>query len=259
MIISKAALGVAVVAAKDSAVPMLGYVRFETDGSIIAAARNMIVVVGPVPEEVRKEVPLYRRETPVSAGFCITGETVKKVSTAIGVDKLFGGRLEFADVTAPDSQGRCIFTLHDGRREQKIEARARIEKEWVPWRDIVKEALSGRRGTLAVEGERTILNRVRLRMMLDVIDKAAPDRGGGESPAYLEFTGKDDIIVRSVNYVTGQRVIGVMTSYKGGVGVWLKESDWERRLYAVAKRERISTGGDLQGNGGTALAVNRVV
>lgn len=218
MILSKASLQISALSKRDTAIPGLDCISIEPDGTAVAASKNVVLAISPPVEDAITNIPV--EDTGRNSGV-IHQDLVKKVITAIGSDSAFGGRLEYCDMSGDGS--RVIFSVHDGRNPGTIRGRKEHDG-WVPWKKI----FSGRHG----DGKQVILNRSRLKILLDVLDKIAPENGG-ETPVYLEFTTEGDVLLRAKNYITGQRILGVMTNYKGK---WQEDTEWERRILAGETR-----------------------
>ena len=224
MIFSKPALQICSICKKDSKIPMLDNVKLETDGTVIASARNILVAVSPVPSAVSEKIPLDKSG---EVNCCVSAESIKHIVTSIK-DIAFGGLLEFANIKIDDK--KVSFTFKDGKRTSSVEVN-KLSGSWIKWKDILKNALKRKRET------KVILNRSRLKMLLEVMDKTSPDKGG-ESPLYLEFTDDNNVVLRSFNALTGQWTYAVMTSYKMGMDVWPEETEFEKKLLKSGKRLR---------------------
>ena len=224
MIVSKASLQLSALAKKDTTVPQLENIKVESDGTVVAANRNTVIAMSPVPDEAKRNLPT--RESEPCEGM-IPRDLAQRAMTAIGRDRMFGGRLEFADVSK--ERGDIKFKVVDEKNKTATLEDEEPRGEWVPWRQIITE--HGKTiGTF-------ILNRSRLHILLDILDRAAPD-SGGETPVYLEFTEDNYLVIRARNYITGQDVFGVMMSYKGAQ---LEQSEWEEGIRAgktISTRER---------------------
>jgi hypothetical protein len=211
MILSKSALQIVVLCKKEAAIPILDNVRIEIDGTVISSARNIILAVSPVSVDT----PFKSEGEGVEC--TLTSDTIKKVVSAIGVDTVFGGKLEFTNITKENDT--ITFEVRDGKRISHVAGRT-YDGPWVRWKEIVDKALNKE-----VVG-RVVLNRARMKLLLDALEKAAPDKDG-ESPIYMEFT-KDDVIFRAFNYKNGQQVLGVVGMY-GSPGKWPERTKWETR------------------------------
>lgn len=227
MIISKSNLKVADVAKIDSSIPALGNVHFLKDGSTVAANGRALITVSPVHKEVKQAIPLTEsvpKEQTISLG------TVKEILKNMPKDVMFKGLLEHCDL------GIGTFTLHDGKRKKKVEAKV-YDREYIDFRKMFYKAGEKRSKC------RIVLNRKRLINLLQAIDAICTDNSG-ENPIYLDFTEDNNIILRGVNVVNGQRAIAVMTSYKHEEGKWLVEDVWEEKMLGKrkAKTRRKSVG-----------------
>lgn len=220
MIVSKHSLQVVNVTTKDSKIPILDNVHFAQDGTVVGAASSVVLAVSPVVGKVRKAIQL--EQVPLTEGVTVSSASVKQVIKNMPNDTLFGGLLEHCDVRYQGGS-RVHFATHDGKQELSIAA-AKNPAKYVDWRAILKRSLESR------SEKRIILNRTRLRLLLETLDKVCPD-ASGESPVYLDFTKDDDIIVRARNMKTGQRALGVMKTFRFTEEAWLTETDWEKGLY----------------------------
>ena len=229
MIVSKSSLLAVQVTAKDKDIPALDNVRLEADGTMVGAAGNVVVAVSPVNPKVAAQVPL---DDSGPGAATISAETVRKALKLLTADKTFGGLLEHCDIDVDDDN--ALFTFTDGKRKHTMKGRL-YPYDYIPWRAIIEQALGSKEPT------RVILNRARLRLLLETVEKICPD-STGQHPVYLEFTDYGDVICRARNPVTGQRVVATMKNYAFGSSAWLKEDEWEERLAGkkkkVAKRER---------------------
>jgi hypothetical protein len=220
MVVSKSALKVSALSKHDKSIPGLDSISIENDGTVVAGARNIFVAVQGVEEKVTKNIPISD-SGPSEA--VISSEFARKVCDSIENDKVFKGKLEFADVRVVDD--KVEFTLHDGRRESIVRG-AKSGEEWVPWRSVFHNAGQP-------YPQVAILNRARLKVLLDVLDKIAPE-SGDETPVYLQFTDAHNIVLRAKNYNTGQRVLGIMTNY---FGKFPEDSEWEKEILRKPKRK----------------------
>ena len=196
------------------------------DGHTSAHNKKAQVFVGPVPQSVKKSVPLDDSEVEDDIG--ISTDTAKAVIKNISKDTRFGGLLEHCAVDVDDNS--ATFTTTDGVRRVPISGRV----------SGVKTDLSGvlisavRNSTNGV-----CLNRKRLMALLNVMDKCCTDTSG-ESPVWVSFTKDNDVILRGVDFKTDQRVIARMVSYKDEEGKWIQDSDWEKQYKRKAvKRNNI--------------------
>lgn len=193
--------------------PILHNVHF-VEGMTVAFDGKVLLVISPVEESRKKDIPLKEGET---GPMTLSAETIREVLKNMPPDKQFGGLLEHADLSAEGT-----FKLTDGKRSRSISGKI-YKKDFIDYKGVLRKA---RAAKVAV---RVVLNRKRLRNLLDVIDKACPD-SSGEAPVFLEFTDENDIFVRAVHPINGQRALGYMTSYKLDEGKWLWPDDWESKL-----------------------------
>jgi hypothetical protein len=233
MIVSKSSLLSVLVTAKDKDIPALDNIRLEADGTVIGAAGNVVLAVSPVHEKVAAQVPL---DDSGPGEATIAADTVRKALKLLQADKTFGGLLEHCDIAVHDDE--AVFTFTDGKRKHTMNGRL-YRHAYIPWEKILETAMHSKEPT------RVVLNRARLRLLLDTIEKICPD-STGQNPVYIEFTSLGDIICRARNAVTGQRVLATMKNYSFGKSAWLSEDEWERRLAgggARARRDRTKVRG----------------
>jgi hypothetical protein len=219
MILSKQALQAVMIAGKDKQIPGLDNLHVTATGECVAANRNCVVTVSPVSEKVCEALPIQNSGACPESTF--STETVKHLLSAIPADTMFKGRLEFLDMKEV-SEHELQFLLHDGKRKKTIEAR-KYNGKYIPYTEIVNRVLSKRQGAV-----KCLLNRQRLRLLLDVMDKVCEDVSSGEAPAFIEFCEGGEIIIRGVNQKTGQRALAVMTAYQSEQ--WLEPDEWENNL-----------------------------
>lgn len=228
MILSKGNLSVLKVTSKDSKTPVLDNVHVEPDGTTVGAARSVLLAVSPVDPEVKEQVPLTEESSTLGASQTLTADCIRDVLRNMPKDTAFSGLLEHCDL---DDQG--VFRLHDGKREKVIRGK-RFNMRYIPWKEMIARSLS------VVGPKRVVLNLARLKLLLDALDKICPD-SSGESPVYIEFTDRNEVVLRMVNRVNGQRAVGVTTSYGGIEGRWLQPDGWERGLSSSPSSPSVPT------------------
>ncbi len=211
MIYSRSNLVASLVTSKQP--PILNNIHL-SEGTTVAFDGKLLVAVSPVRDGVKKEIPLPESE---SGTLTVSAETIKEVLKNMPTDKKFHGLLEHCDVSPAGK-----FALTDGKRHRSIAGKV-FAKDFIDYKSVFREAKSSPIAT------RVVLNRHRLKQMLDFLDKACPD-GSNESPVYLEFSQDNDVIARAQNPINGQRAIGYLTSYKAEEGQWLEADEWERKM-----------------------------
>jgi len=225
-ILSKANLQVVKVSTVEKAIPALNNLRVESDGTTAAANGRVVLAVSPVKKKTKESVIVDETNLP-ETGCTIPAETVKDVIKNMPKDTNFGGLLEHCDLSVKDNKGQ--FLMKDGKKPIKIGGNL-YRHEYVKYREILGNAL---KSTLL--SSRVVLNLKRLKSLIDAIDKVCPD-SSGETPAYIEFTPNDDVVVRAVNPTNGQRAVAVMSSYKFAEGQWMEHSEWEENFYRNLKK-----------------------
>ena len=167
-------------------------------------------------EEIKKQLPLT--ETKLESDLLLHESTVVDVLKNIPKDSLFEGRLEHCDVNTD-----AVLTLHDGAREKVIKGKKIQFTEFIPFKKIFARILGQK------ESFRVVVNLSRMRLLLDAIEKICGD-SSGELSIYLEFSKEHEMIIRAEHPRTGQRVIAVLTTYKGFESRWLPEDEFELEL-----------------------------
>ena len=223
-IFSKQNLKVVEVCKDDKDQDKLNNVHFTKEGATVAANGITVMAVSPVQDEWKESSILD--ETRMLTDETITAETVKDVLKNIGADTKYKGVLEHTDL----NQG--VFTLSDGKREKKIEAKV-YKKEYVRYKDIFQRVFSNSVSACAA------VNLKRLISTLQTLDKICPDTTKN-SIVYIDFTKSaegNDMIFRSENVKTKQRAVAVLKAYSGNEGKYLKMNEWECELTGAKKKK----------------------
>jgi len=195
----------------------------EPDGSTVGSNGKAMLIVGPVSSKVKQAFPI-KGET-AEERIVVGEETAREVMKSIPRDTRFGGVLEHCDVRIDEGKSENVnFSITDGKRTRYIVGK-RYERKYIDYKAILSRILNNR-----IEAK-VIVNLRRLIALLNSIDKCCPD-SSGNAAVYIEFSEEKDMLLRAVNLKTGQRMIGVMQSYKGVEGQWLEQDEWERRFYA---------------------------
>jgi len=220
LILNKSSLLIVGLCTADKNISVLNTVRIEPDGTTVAANGRTLLLVSPLNDEVKKQVPLRETEKSLGDGVTLSADGVNEVLKLLPRDTLFGGLLEHCNVeeSVEDSHSVAV-EVTDGKRK-KILYCPKYRGQFLEYKEAVKESLNKK------VVYRTILNRKRLSLLLKVIDQVCPD-STGESPVFIEFAEDGELIIKGINYRTGQRAIGFMSNYRGN---WLEESPWENRL-----------------------------
>lgn len=216
MIIGKGALQAVAAVARVDGDPVVA----RADGAVVAVNRFCVLAVGPLSVEARTRVPL--EEHALGAGAVhLEPEVAAGVAKDITRDRRFGGLLEHADVRTADAggDGRVEVEMSDGVR-RRVQTLKRLPREGDAGA-VLRELFS------ATGSARAVLNRKRLRAALDALDAAAPDTTG-EAPVWVEFDAeRNAVLLRAVDYRTGQRSAVRIQSYRAEAGKWLERDAWE--------------------------------
>jgi len=225
MILSKANLKIVDIASVDKAIPVLNNVHICGDGTTVASNGKVILAVSPVKAEVKKAVPIKESNPRDTA--TVSGDTVKEILKNMPKDTMFKGLLEHTDFNSSDGS----FSLNDGKRSRTIFAKL-YDRAYIEFRKIFKRAAQ------AKSLHRVVLNRKRLINLLQTLDAVCAD-SSGESPIFVDLTDKNNIIVRAVNNINGQRALGIMTAYKGEESKWMQPNLWEKKITGMKMAKKI--------------------
>ncbi len=216
MIISKANLQAIAAVRTDKGAANLNVLYLEKDGSTYCVSQTALIAVSPVGEETRKKVS-YLNETNLEDTVILNGETVNDILRNMPRDTLFQGLLEHCDV-----DDNAKVTLTDGKQQKEIKG---IKQKMIPmpYRNVLRKMLNNK------QMARSVVNLVRLKVLLEAVEKACGDQSG-ELPIYIEFSQSNDIIIRVDHPRHPQRVVAIMTSYKGAESEWISQDKWEKSL-----------------------------
>lgn len=219
MIISRSSLQTFQVTSKDADIPVLDNIHLTAGGTMIGCSRNVVLAISPVLDEIKEK--LHLKEACLKKGVTFSSALAKKILKNMPTDKLYDGLLEHVDVD--NSAGsRIDFTFYDGEESFEVIGK-RYPDEYTVFGTIIKKAMAGRNGI------KLVVNRTRLRLLLEAMDKACPDTSG-ESPIFLELCDNNTIIMRCINMKNGQRALAVMWAYNFDEKKWLKDQSWEKEL-----------------------------
>lgn len=224
MILSKSNLLVVGIVHPDKKIPVLNNVHIERDGSTVARNNKVLIMVSPVLPEVKEKLEAILPETEMNV-VTVSSGTINSVLKSLPSDRAFKGLLEHTDLDVEDG---VKFTLTDGKRNRSISGK-KYARKYISYKEALADALS-RINT----GVQIVLDLNRLLLLLQTIKKICPDTSK-ELPVFIEFTNDNDIIIRALNPNNGQRVIALMTSYKGIEGKWLNYNKWEQTFFKKKK------------------------
>lgn len=190
------------------------------DGSTIAANSRTLIAVSPVEKGVRENLTFLKGSEHDEAG-TITAETVKSVLKYMPKDLLYKGLLEHCSF----EEGK--FSIHDGKRTQRVEAKL-FDREYINYKEAFEKI-----GKAKVKN-RIVINLKTLLTTLQVIDKIAQNTTN-DNPIYIDITEDGHLVLRSLNYRTNQRVIAFTSAYKQEETKWMAWNLWERRLLGKLK------------------------
>lgn len=214
----------------DKMIPILNNVRVEPDGTTIGSNGKAIIAVSPVSGAIKKQLPLS--ET-ANGPLTLPAPFVHDILKQIPKDTRFKGLLEHCDIHEIDKAGTVSVKIRDGRGPKSLDGK-KYPRDYTKYKEVF-ERVAGTKQSVKV-----VLNRKRFLDTLDTLAKVAP-HGGDFAPLWLEFTEENDVVLRTYNPATGQRVLAVMSSLKGGESQWLEESDWEKELCGVHQKAKTRT------------------
>ncbi len=226
MLFSKANLAVAQVAAKNSPKRVLNGVHFASDGSTVAANGRMILAVGPVDPDRVKFPDVGGDANPGVDGVTVSAEIVDQAIKNLPRDKTPSAQ----HVLMTECGVKVEFTTVSKTKEQRVAGRP-VPDRFPLWRDALRKART------SSSAGRVCLNRRDLIQMLEAVDSACPDKGS-ENPVFIEFGGeRDGLVMRSLNYDTGQQAVGFVMPLDTG-GKWLPQNSWVKRLFSFSAKHR---------------------
>ena len=224
MIISRHNLYVVDITKKDNQIPALDNIHIKKDGSSVAIGGRIMMVVSPVKEKTKSQIKNFLPETNEDDfEFTVNADSIKKILQNISTDKKFGGLLEHLNIKKEQGHN-CSFKFTDGKRDSNMSAKL-YRRAYLPHEELIGKSFE----TCAKDkpdGMRLVVNLKRLLLLLTAIEKAAPDTSG-HNPVWLEFTTDGYIIIRALNMINGQRVMGIMSPLPGNEGKWLELGPWE--------------------------------
>jgi len=226
MLFSRGNLTVRKVASKDPKDRIRSCVHFAYDGSSVATNGRCLMAVGPVDTE-RVRFPEVAGDENVE-GMDVSVE-LDVVDTAVrnmrAVGSAGGGR-GYCKITKCSAEG-VEFTTVGKRKIQRVEGRP-VRGGFLKWQDAMKEARKKARvGSVC-------LHRGTLIDILTAMEEAAEGSDGGA--VFIEFGGRDDeVILRSVNRLTGQHIVGLVGALKTG-GKWIRADRWVRKIFGISVR-----------------------
>jgi len=233
MIISKAALQLVNIAGGNKMVPVFNCVCLEPDGSIVASNGRLLGLVSPVTDKIKAAVPLGHKESAEIFGerILLTADAVRTILKSLPRDTQFKGLLEHVSLWLPEPKAMSVkIEITDGRRRQEMTLR-RMETEYIPYEKLLHESAAGRLQG-GNENIQCVLNRRRMALLVDALDKVCP-YDGEFSPVYWEFTKAGHVIIRAMNELTGQRLLSVFGVAQWQDGQWMEWNEWENKICGV--------------------------
>jgi hypothetical protein len=214
-------LGVSMVKA-DADIPGLDNIHVRADGSTVASNRVSCLLVSPVKDQVKKLLKQILREKECGA-ITLTSDTVKDIIKNLGTDKKFGGMAEHCCLENDGEIGDGSVEIYttDGVKKGKIKGKA-YRRPYIDYGVFLQALLRNTK-------KRVIVNLPRLLVLLQTIDKIIKT-GDEDNVIFIEFGNNGEIIIRGLDAMTGQRVVGIMNQYDYKEQKWLPEDKWELSL-----------------------------
>lgn len=220
MILSKANLLINNITKKEGDT-RLDNLHIAKDGSTVSANTRTIMACSPVKKKVKEDLK-FLEGGELNDSQTLTSETIKSVLKYLPKDSLYGGLLEHADY----QNGK--FTINDGKRKQVVVTKA-FERKYIDYRKAFLKVGESKFDNHIAINIKTLLN------TLNAIDKAVQNTTS-EQPLFISITEEGNLLLRSQNYKTGQRVVAVTTAYKKRETKWLKWDIWEMRLFGMLRK-----------------------
>lgn len=229
-------------------VPEFYRVQLEQDGSSVAADGHIVLAVGPADPERAESFPPndHPNVSPPPDGVGIDPKLAATIERGMPPGNKHPS-LQYAQLTRCDELRVELMTTNAVRYSRHGEPPAR--RKFTDWRKAVRAVRSR-----ASKG-RVVLDLKGMLRALNAINEATRDLGKSV-PLFVEFGDDDDVLVmRTHNYVSNQRVLGVIKPMKLPEDMdWLEPDDWERLIGAPRRRRprRLKDGqahGDSGGGG----------
>jgi len=239
MIVSKPNLQVIAVASKDEFDQGLNGLRLEPDGTTVGgnSSREGVTMMAVSPAiRGKARIPSVGEEAEIPAsGLVLDLSLVEDVIK--NMPKVKRPELQYAVMTKHQDARRCEFTTNDMRKEKKVSDIPKMVG-YPDWRKVLQQVVAGPNGEGAGDEEsvaRVCVNRKYLINLLKALEASCPDKGD-YNPVWIELgKGGSGLMLRCVNWTTGQRAIGFIQAFTSREG-WLEWSDWERKLWGVVKK-----------------------
>jgi hypothetical protein len=174
-----------------------------------------------------KEKLKQLEETALIDGVTFSSAFANKLNKNMPKDKVLGGILEHCDIESIGPNVKATF--HDGESPFAIRGK-KYKGVFAPFRKLLRRILSKKKESMKV-----IVNRSRLKLLLETIDKICSSNT--QEVIFIEFTDENDLILRAVNSVTNQRILATMKSYRYNEKDWLKHDRWEQKLTGENKKK----------------------
>lgn len=240
MILNKENLLVSGVIGSDKSIPILNNVHITIDGSTVSANTKSVLVVSPAAGSADYTDSLEQWKEPMT----VPAESVKGILK----DLPAGNECEISHsvTTKGNINFHVAIDLEDSIKESgsKYINGKKFLRGFIDFMSRIKNVFGSHR--YGKQNYRLILNKRRLLLLLDTINKICPD-SSGETAVYLE-TVENDCVIRCLNRTTKQVACGVMKGEQDSE--WMEYTQWERKFYGIDKpvRKRVKREGkDLSG------------
>ena len=207
--------------------PMCG-VKVEADGTTVATDGLGMIIVEPVREEAVQLTGLGELKRLARGGVVFAASVFKRALRNLPGGKASGGvGMQYAAITDRGDDRLELTTAGMGQPEERVSDYPLVG-EFMDWRGFVRRNCASGSGV----GMRVTVNRKLLIKLLTVMDKACPDPVGYDA-VFIEVRDGRALMLKGVNYVSNQRVLGLVMPLKLEAGKWLPQSDWEDGICKV--------------------------
>lgn len=226
MLLHKSNLVIHILASSDKRDVQRHMLFVADDGTTVATNGKSLIAVEPLRAELMA-FPAMAEGVKLDGGVGLPLELVKRLLKDLPPLKL--RKLQCVDLQAYDGM-LLTFAISDLEKENRLQG-MKYGGRFVRWvttlRRLVSRACRGR----------VCISRRSLMKTLEAMDKAADDKSN-ESPVFMEIGGRTDgIVLRTVNYETGQQIVGAVMPMDVGES-WLKPSTWARKFLSAKRRKQ---------------------
>lgn len=220
-LLTRASLTASKVAARDAGADRKHtQLHIEDDGAAVATNGRILLAVGPAPKPGEAWPAFENAEDVPEGGVGLTLDQVQELLRNLPKGDL-GLELGYAQMVKPRAPDGVAFVTTDLKQTRTNEAKkatARFPEWQAALRKVDRNAGAGQ----------MCLHRRDLIQLLQAMEEASPD---SDSAVFIQFGDDTDaMLLRSVNYQTGQHVVGMIVPLDTD-GDWLRKDDWELKVF----------------------------